>query len=59
MGYGETKSVFENKRVIVVKVNLCIFDVGVWKRLVVTDVKVLYLTACLTPKECVVNGCFP
>jgi hypothetical protein len=29
MVYGETKSVFENKRVIVGKVNLCIFDVGV------------------------------
>jgi len=39
--------------------NLRLFDGDVWKKLVVTGVKMLFLTACLSPEECDVKGCFP
>jgi hypothetical protein len=41
------------------KMNLRLFDGDVWKKLVVTGVKILFLTACLSPEECDAKGCFP
>jgi hypothetical protein len=35
----------------VTKMNLCLFDGDVWKKLVVTDVKMLFLTAGLSPQN--------
>lgn len=40
------------------KMNLCLFDGDVWKKLVMTDVKMLFVTDCLAPIECDVQGCF-
>jgi len=48
---GETKSVFGNEWMKVTKMNLCLFDGDVWKKLVVTDVKMLFLTAGLSPQN--------
>jgi hypothetical protein len=41
------------------ELNLFLFDGDEWKTLVVADGKKLSLTACLSPKECDVKGCFP